>query len=172
MSESYVGEIRMFGGTFAPVGWALCNGALIAISDNDTLYNLIGTTYGGNGTTNFALPNLMGRLPIHAGQGTGFQNYSLGETGGLEQVTLGINQLATHGHTLVASTDTANASGPGGNVLSGTVNTQPYLTAAGAEPLNSASLTSIGGSLPHDNMMPFLCINFIISLYGIYPSQG
>jgi microcystin-dependent protein len=171
MSQPYIGEIRMFGGNFAPVGWAFCDGSLISIAENSTLFNLIGTTYGGNGQTTFALPNLLGRLPIHAGQGL-TQTYVLGALGGAETVTLITGQLPTHNHTLWASTDTANASGPGGNVLAGTVNTTPYLTAAGGVAMNSASVTQVGGSQPHDNMMPFMCVNFIIALYGVYPSQS
>jgi microcystin-dependent protein len=172
MSQPYIGEIRMFGGTYAPVGWAICDGSLISIATNSTLYNLIGTTYGGNGQTTFGLPNLLGRLPIHAGTGQGTQTYVLGQQGGLETVTLNTSQLPAHNHTLFASTNSANASGPGGNVLANTVNTTPYHPGPGAEPLNAASLTQIGGSGPHDNMMPFLCVNFIIALYGVYPSQS
>jgi microcystin-dependent protein len=172
MSNPFVGEIRMFGGNFAPAGWAFCDGSLIPISENATLFNLIGTTYGGDGQQTFALPNLLGRIPIHAGQGSGTQNYVLGQIGGVETVTLSNSQIPTHTHTLVASTDPANASGPQGNVLANTVNTTPYFAGSGSVPLNSGSLTSVGGSQPHDNLMPFLCVNFIISLFGIFPSQS
>jgi microcystin-dependent protein len=171
MAQPYIGEIRMFGGNFAPLGWKFCDGSLISIEENSTLFNLIGTTYGGNGTTTFAVPNLLGRMPIHAGQGL-TQTYVLGQLGGLEQVTLITNQMPIHNHALFASTDTANASGPGGNVLADTVNTQPYHLGPGGVPMNTASVTQVGGSLPHDNMMPFLCVNFIIALVGVYPSPN
>jgi microcystin-dependent protein len=172
MSQPFVGEIRMFGGSFAPAGWAFCDGSLQPISENETLFNLIGTTYGGDGQETFALPNLLGRMPIHAGQGPGItQNYQQGELGGTESVTLTVNQLPVHTHTLMASNDPANAVGPGGNVLSNPFNTFPYFPAAGALQLNAQTLQPQGGSQPHDNMMPFLCISYIISLFGIFPHQ-
>jgi microcystin-dependent protein len=171
MTQPYIGEIRMFGGNFAPVGWAFCDGSLISIADNSALFNLIGTTYGGNGQTTFALPNLLGRLPIHAGQGL-TQAYVLGQLGGLEQVTLNTGQLPAHTHTLYASTDTANASVPTNNVLATTASGDPYIHAAAGVAMNSASVAQAGGSVPHDNMMPFLCVNFIIALFGVYPSQS
>jgi len=172
MSNPYVGEIRMFGGSFAPAGWAFCDGSLIAISENDTLFNLIGTTYGGDGQTTFGLPDLRGRIPVHAGQGPGIsQIYIQGEKAGVEQVTLTTNQIPIHNHTLMASADPANATGPQGNVLGNPFNTFPYFPASGALQLNAQTLQPQGGSQPHDNMMPFLCVTFIISLYGIYPSQ-
>jgi microcystin-dependent protein len=172
MSSPFVGEIRMFGGNFAPAGWAFCDGALIPISENETLFNLIGTTYGGDGQSTFALPDLQGRLPIHAGQGPGIsQNYIQGEKAGVEAVTLTINQLPTHTHALMASGDPGNATGPQGNVLANPVNTFPYFPASGALQLNAQTLQAQGGSQPHDNMMPFLCISFIISLFGIFPTQ-
>jgi microcystin-dependent protein len=172
MSQPFVGEIRMFGGSFAPAGWAFCNGALLPISENETLFNLIGTTYGGDGQATFGLPDLQGRMPIHVGQGPGIsQTYQLGETGGSESVTLTVNQLPVHTHTLLASNDPANAVGPGGNVLSNPFNTFPYFPAAGALQLNAQTLQPQGGSQPHDNMMPFLCISYIISLFGIFPHQ-
>jgi microcystin-dependent protein len=172
MADPYIGEIRMFGGPFAPYGWSFCNGSLVSISDYPALYNLIGTTYGGNGTTTFGLPNLLGRMPIHAGQGL-TQNYALGQLGGLEQVTLSTNQMPAHTHTLNASTDGADASAPVGNVLADTPYGTPYVhgVPAGVS-LNAASVAQAGGSQPHDNMMPFLCVSFIIALVGVYPSQS
>jgi microcystin-dependent protein len=173
MSQPFIGEIRMFGGSFAPSGWAFCNGALIPISENDALFNLIGTTYGGDGQETFALPNLQGRIPIHQGQGPGIsQNYQIGEQGGVEQVTLTTSQIPAHTHTLMASSDPGNATGPGGNLLSNPFNTFPYFPGAGPQQLNASTLQPAGGSQPHDNMMPFLCVSFIISLFGIFPSQS
>jgi microcystin-dependent protein len=172
MSDPYVGEIRMFGGFFAPAGWALCNGQLMPISENDVLFNLIGTTYGGDGQENFALPDLQGRIPLHAGKGPNVsQTYQLGEMAGVEQVTLSVNQLPNHTHALIASNDPGNATGPGGNLLSNPFNTFPYFPASGGLQLNAQTLQPAGGSQPHDNMMPYLVITFIISLFGIYPTQ-
>lgn len=173
MSNPYVGEIRMFGGNFAPAGWALCQGQLMPISENDTLFNLIGTTYGGDGQETFGLPDLQGRIPVHMGQGPGIsQNYTIGEKAGVETVTLTTNQLPIHTHALLASSDPGNAAGPASNVLANPLNTEPYFPSTGSVQLNTQSLTSAGGNQPHDNMMPFLCITFIISLFGIYPTQN
>ncbi len=172
MSQPFVGEIRMFGGSFAPSGWAFCDGSLIPISENDVLFNLIGTTYGGDGQENFALPNLQGRIPIHAGQGPGIsQNYQIGETGGTEQVTLSVNQIPIHNHALIASTDPANTPNPGNNVLSAPVTARPFYQSTPNVGMNPGILAVAGGSQPHDNMMPFMVVTFIISLFGIYPSQ-
>jgi microcystin-dependent protein len=173
MTQPYVGEIRMFGGSFAPDGWDFCNGQLIPISENDTLFNLIGTTYGGDGQETFALPDLRGRIPIHAGQGPSIsQNYQLGQNGGAEAVVLTTQQIPVHNHALLASTDPANTPNPGGNVLSAPVTATPFFQAAPNIPMNSGILAPQGGSQPHDNMMPFLCISFIISKFGIFPSQS
>jgi microcystin-dependent protein len=173
MSSPYIGEIRMFGGSFAPAGWAMCNGALMPISENDTLFNLIGTTYGGDGQETFAVPDLQGRVPIHQGQGPGIsQTYQIGETAGTESVTLSTNQIPIHTHALLASTDPANAVAPTGNVLANPVNTFPYFPSTGSVQLNQATLTPVGGSQPHENMMPFLVVTYIISLFGIFPTQS
>jgi len=172
MGSPYVGEIRMFAGNFQPAGWAFCDGRLLPISENDVLFNLIGTTYGGDGQETFGLPDLQGRMPIHAGQGPGIsQNYQLGEMSGVESVTLSLNQIPNHTHALIASSDPGNAVGPGGNLLSNPFNTFPYFPAAGPQQLNAQTLQPAGGSQPHDNMMPFLCVSFIISLFGIFPHQ-
>jgi len=171
MSSPYIGEIRMFGGNYAPYGWNFCDGSLVAISENPTLYNLIGTTYGGDGTSTFALPNLLGRMPIHAGTGQGTQTYVLGQLGGLEQVSLLTTQIPSHNHTLFGSTDAANASVPTGNVLAATGG-NTYIKANAGAAMNAASVGPAGGGVPHDNMMPFLCVSFIIALVGIYPSQS
>jgi microcystin-dependent protein len=172
MSNPYIGEIRMFGGNFAPYGWNFCDGSLVSISDNPTLFNLIGTTYGGDGNTTFALPNLLGRMPIHAGTGQGTQTYILGQLGGLEQVSLTTNQIPSHNHTLFGSTDAANVNAATGNVLATTSGITPYAQAAARAQMEPTSIALAGGSAPHDNMMPFLCVSFIIALVGIYPPQS
>jgi len=170
MAQPYVGEIRMFGGNFAPVGWAFCNGALIPISENDTLFNLIGTTYGGDGQSTFQLPNLQGRLPIHQGTGGGLSTYTVGQAGGVESVTLSINQIPSHNHLAMVSTTAAAASSPQGNVVAnGTANL--FLRDVISDTMNANSVGISGGSQPHSNIMPYLCISFIISLYGVFPSQ-
>jgi microcystin-dependent protein len=171
MSQPYVGEIRMFGGSFAPAGWALCQGQLMPISENDTLFNLIGTTYGGDGQETFGIPDLQGRIPIHAGQGPGIsQNYQIGEKAGLESVTLSTQQIPIHNHGWLASNDPSNSLLPASNVVSTPLNITPYFAGNASVALNASSLQPVGGSQPHDNMMPFLCVSFIISLFGIFPS--
>ena len=172
MSSPFIGEIRMFGGNFAPAGWAFCNGALIPISENDALFNLIGTTYGGDGQQTFGLPDLQGRIPIHAGQGPNItQNYQLGEKAGVESVTLTTQQIPIHNHGWLASNDASNSLIPTSNVVSTPLNITPYFAGNASVPLNASSLQPVGGSQPHDNMMPYLCVSFIISLFGIFPSQ-
>jgi len=167
MSNPYIGEIRMFGGNFAPVGWLLCQGQLVSISEYDTLFNLIGTTYGGDGVNTFALPNLQSRIPVHQASG-----YPLGMMGGVEQVTLTQTQLPVHTHSAASNGQTAGQTSPTGNFW-GTSSIPSYSnvtpTTATMAP---ASLTPAGGNQPHDNMPPFLVINFIISLFGIYPQQA
>jgi microcystin-dependent protein len=162
----------MFGGNYAPYGWAFCDGSLIQISDNPTLYNLIGTTYGGDGVQTFGLPNLLGRMPIHAGQGQQplTQTYVLGQLGGLEEVNLLTSQIPSHTHALSASTASATASTPTNNVLAGAAGT--YISKSAGAAMAAASVGPTGGSTPHDNMMPFLCVSFIIALVGIYPPQS
>lgn len=172
MSSPFIGEIRMFGGNFAPLNWAYCNGALIPISQNDALYVLLGTTYGGDGVNTFALPNLSGRTPVHQGQGLGLSNYVIGQVGGTENVTLNVNQYPAHTHTLLASSDAGTLPGPGNDVLAGSTTMKAYTDLAANVSLNPAALSSSGGSQPHDNMQPFLCISFIICLFGIFPSQN
>ena len=169
MAQPYIGEIRMFGGNFAPAGWMFCNGQLLAISENDTLFNLIGTTYGGDGQQTFALPNLQSRLPIHQGQGPGLSNRVLSETGGTETVTLTVNHLPSHTH-IPNSSSTASGDSPA-NSYWGTTSAKPYGAAPGNAVMNAASVANAGGNQPHDNMVPYLCVSFIISLFGIYPSQ-
>jgi microcystin-dependent protein len=160
----------MFGGNFAPVGWAFCNGALMAITDNQTLFQLIGTTYGGDGQSTFALPDLQSRVPVHQGQGPGLTNQVIGEKAGAETVTLTANQITVHTHPGHASSAAATASSPSGNVwASGT--TSPFSDQAADAQMNAAAIQSTGGSQPHDNMLPFVAVNFIISLFGVFPSQ-
>jgi microcystin-dependent protein len=171
MAQPYVGEIRMFGGNFAPVGWAFCSGQLLPISENETLFQLIGTTYGGDGQDTFALPDLRGRLPIHQGSGPGLSSRILAETGGSETVTLTGNQIPLHNHLAVVSTSAATASSPQGNVIAnGTPNL--YLRDVPSDSMNPNSLGISGGNQPHENLMPFLCVSFIISLFGIFPSPN
>ena len=172
MSQPFVGEIRMFGGSFAPAGWMFCAGQLLPISENETLFNLIGTTYGGDGQSTFGLPDLQGRIPIHVGQGPGItQNYQLGELGGVESVTISTQTMPTHNHSWLASNDPSNSLIPTSNVVSTPLNITPYFAGNASVALNAQSLTPVGGSQPHDNMMPFLAISYIISLFGIFPHQ-
>jgi microcystin-dependent protein len=167
MGQPYVGEIRMFGGNFAPAGWMFCEGQLLPISENETLFQLLGTTYGGDGESTFALPDLRGRLPIHQGNG-----FILAETGGAEEVTLTVNQIPSHTHAFLASTDSAVSAGPGGNVPSTTnVAKKVYAGPASAPTAMSAlAIGPTGGSQPHTNFQPYLCVSFIISLFGLFPS--
>lgn len=169
MSQPFIGEIRMFGGNFAPVGWAFCNGAIMPIDQNDALFNLIGTTYGGDGQTTFALPNLQSRVPVHVGQG-----FALGQSGGAEAVTLTVSQIPAHSHVPQANTNTVsntNAPSPSNNFWAGDSALTPYSSSAPSAAMNPAACGLTGGSQPHDNMVPFLVINFILSLFGVFPSQ-
>jgi microcystin-dependent protein len=167
MSSPYIGEIRMFGGNFAPAGWAFCNGALIPISENDALFNLIGTTYGGDGQNTFALPNLQSRVPVHVGPG-----FALGQSGGVESVTLTTSQIPAHSHVPQANSNAGSQVSPAGGVWAvSNPSLNQYSALAPNATLNPAALGSSGGSQPHDNMLPFLTINFILSLFGIFPSQ-
>ena len=173
MGEPYVGEIRMFGGNFAPAGWAFCQGQLTAISENDTLFNLIGTTYGGDGQETFALPDLQGRAPVHMGQGPGIsQVYTIGEKAGVETVTLNTNQLPIHTHALLATTNAATQTGPGNNILAQANTSKIYIGDVPGVALAQNAIGTVGGSQPHENMQPFLVISFIISLFGVFPAQN
>jgi microcystin-dependent protein len=164
VAQPYVGEIRMFAGTFNPAGWAFCNGQLMPISENETLFQLIGTTYGGDGESTFALPNLQGRVPIHQGNG-----FILGETGGVESVTLTVQQIPSHTHVLLGSADIANSPNPGTNMVARSGQLQAFLNSNPSVAMAPQFLGPDGGSQPHTNFQPYLCINFIISLFGIYP---
>jgi microcystin-dependent protein len=168
MAQPYVGEIRIFAGNFAPAGWMFCEGQLLPISENETLFQLIGTTYGGDGQSTFALPDLRGRIPLHEGNG-----FLLAETGGAEEITLTINQIPAHTHPLLATNDTATQTNPGGQVVSrfSQANIDPYLEQTPPNVnLAATAISTVGGSQPHTNFEPYICINYIISLFGIFPS--
>lgn len=170
MSEPFVGEIRMFAGSFNPAGWAFCNGALMPISENETLFNLIGTTYGGDGMETFALPNLCGRVPIHQGVGPGGWTYQIGESAGTETVTLTTQQIPVHTHAPSASfaptsndpTNRSWASSPA----------RQFVTSVTPDTDMNAPVGVAGGTQPHENMQPVLVVTFIISLFGIFPSMS
>lgn len=166
MAQPYVGEIRMFAGNFAPAGWMFCEGQLLPISENETLFQLIGTTYGGDGQETFALPDLQGRLPIHNGNG-----FTLAETGGVESVNLTTAQIPSHNHTLLATTDLADSASPANAYLSATATgNKIYSTSNPSITLNTQEISPSGGGQSHDNFQPYLCVDFIISLFGIFPS--
>jgi microcystin-dependent protein len=166
MAQPYVGEIRMFAGNFAPAGWMFCEGQLLPISEYETLFNLIGTTYGGDGQSTFALPDLRGRTPVHFGNG-----FTLAETGGVETVTLTVSQIPAHSHAFLATSSPANATGPTANVLGELTAESIFTSSAPTIAMAAGTGSSTGGSQPHDNFQPYLCVNFIISLFGIFPSQ-
>jgi microcystin-dependent protein len=171
MSSPFIGEIRMFGGNFAPQGWAFCDGALMAIDQNTALFQLIGTTYGGDGQTTFALPDLQGRVPIHAGTGPGLSTYNLADRGGVEQVTLTTQQIPSHGHAALASMNAGTQGPPTGGVLAASTAVALYNSNAPNNQMHAGTVSQAGGSQPHDNFQPYLCVNFILSLFGIFPSQ-
>src|SRR5262249_16738268 len=167
MAQPYVGEIRIFAGNFAPAGWMFCEGQLLPISENETLFNLIGTTYGGDGQSTFGLPDLRGRIPLHFGNG-----FTLAQTGGAETVTLTVQQIPSHSHQLSASTSFASTTSPQNNVPARErgVKVSAYGSDQPVSPVSPSSVGFAGGSQPHDNFQPYLCVNFIISLFGIFPS--
>jgi len=165
MSSPFIGEIRIFGGNFAPAGWAFCDGTLIPIADNDTLFNLIGTTYGGDGQTNFALPDLRSRVPIHVGPG-----FALAQNAGVETVTLTTGQIPSHNHVPQANSGTGSQTSPAGAVWAESALNE-FSANVPAVTMAPTALGPAGGSQPHDNMMPFVGVNFIISLFGVFPSQ-
>lgn len=167
----YIGEIRMFGGNFAPAGWAFCQGQTMAISENDTLFALIGTTYGGDGQETFRLPDLQGRIPLHMGSNAG-TSFQIGELGGTPEVTLTQQTTPNHNHFFMASTIGATANTPVGNLTAESVSLAIYEQSTPDTPMNGACIQNTGGSQPHENMQPYLCISFIISLYGVFPTQS
>lgn len=177
MAQPYVGEIRMFGGNFPPVGWMFCDGQLLPISENETLFQLIGTTYGGDGQSTFALPNLQSRIPIHQGTGKDGSTYVLAEAAGTETVTITSSSTPIHNHPPVANTSPATAASPQGNVISAptapptVVDPLMFGTGTGMA-LHPTTITMVGGNAPHENCQPFLCVDFIISLFGIFPTPN
>jgi microcystin-dependent protein len=172
MAEPFLGEIRMFGGNFAPRGWALCNGQLLPISQNTALFSLLGTTFGGDGVSTFGLPNLQGRVPIHWGQGAGLSNYNLGQVGGAENVTLQVAQMPAHSHLVSSdSGDTGASSHPNGQLLASSGANAIYNKNADSTMLPSM-IQNTGGNQPHANVQPYLSVTFMIALQGIYPSRN
>ena len=165
MAQPYVGEIRMFAGNFAPAGWMFCEGQLLPISENETLFQLIGTTYGGDGESTFALPDLRGRVPLHQGNG-----FILAETGGAEEITLTVNQIPAHSHPLLASTATGDQINLQNALTANSNGAIPYIEDPPSVNMNAADVGPVGGSQPHTNFQPYLCVDFIISLFGIFPS--
>lgn len=171
MSNPYIGEIRIFAGSFAPAGWAFCAGQLMPISENDALFTLIGTTYGGDGQETFGLPDLQGRIPIHQGTGPGGFNNVIGEKAGVESVTLSTNQIPQHNHPFLVSQDQGSGTQPTDDSLGSNPTVQLYRPGVASQTFDPSALTPTGGSQPHENMQPYLVMNYIISLYGIFPTQ-
>jgi len=167
MAQPYVGEIRMFAGNFAPAGWMFCEGQILPISENETLFNLIGTTYGGDGQSTMALPDLRGRIPVHQGNGL-----ILAETGGAEDITLTIQQIPAHSHAMVGSVNLADVPSPNNAILAVSTTTNVFFNDAPSALMAPAAVSGDGGSQPHTNFQPYLCVNFIISLFGIFPSPS
>jgi microcystin-dependent protein len=161
----------MFAGNFAPVGWMFCEGQTIPISENDALFTLIGTTYGGDGQETFQLPNLQSRVPIHMGAGPDGTTYQLGEAAGTESVTLSTQQIPSHTHSLIASTAAGTQNAPNNQVIAASPSIKLFIEDSPDATLNANSVSPAGGSQPHENCQPFLCINFIISLFGVFPTQ-
>lgn len=172
--DPFVAEIRMFAGNFAPRGWAFCRGQLVSISQNTALFSLLGTTYGGDGRSTFALPNLQGRAPMQAGSGPGLSNHSLGEQGGADSVTLLTSEMPYHSHTLLGTNARAGVGSPDGNVLNRSVGENGYQTTSASSlvPMADQMVAPTGGGQPHNNMQPYLALNFIIALQGIYPPRS
>jgi microcystin-dependent protein len=167
MAQPYIGEIRMFGGNFPPVGWLFCDGQPLPISENEALFQLIGTTYGGDGQETFNLPNLQSRVPLHWSTNAGFP---LAQTGGVEEITLTTAQMPAHNHTLLGSGVSGDQVTAAGNLTANSLNVTPYINQAPDGPMAAGEIQPVGGSQPHTNLQPYLCITFIISLFGIFPS--
>jgi microcystin-dependent protein len=170
MSEPFLGEIRIFPYNFAPRSWAFCNGQILSIAQNTALFSLLGTTYGGNGTTTFALPDLRGRVAISSGQGPGLSNYDLGQVGGTESVTLTQNQMPGHSHLASVNNGAATTTRPNNQVPA--QSTPAYAAAGDGSTFNPAFIQNTGGGQPHGNVQPFLTLNFCIALEGIFPSRN
>lgn len=167
MAQPYVGEIRMFAGNFTPAGWMFCEGQLLPISEYETLFQVIGTNYGGDGESTFALPDLRSRLPIHQGN-----NFILGETGGVEEITLTVNQIPSHKHTLLVTSGPGSANSPVLGVLAESPSISTFIEQGPETALSPQSVAPVGGSQPHTNFQPYLCVSFIISIFGIFPSTS
>lgn len=174
MAEPFIGQITLFAGNFAPRGWALCQGQILAIESNESLYSLIGTTYGGNGTTTFGLPDLRGRIPVGIGRGTGLSQWAIGERQGTETTVLNINQMPSHSHPLQASSDTGDNTDPTGRILAtDAADEKPYEpTAEQPQALLNSAVLNVGNNQPHDNRAPWMALNYIIALLGIFPSRN
>lgn len=171
MAQPYVGEIRLFAGSFEPNGWRFCDGQLLPISEYETLFNVIGTTYGGDGQETFKLPDLCGRVPVHQGRGEGLSVTNvLGDAAGVEEVTLTVSQIPSHGHPVLASTGGGSIPNPRGNLLASPPVMSSFVRTAPSTDLPPATVQGVGGSQPHDNRMPTLAISYVISLFGIFPS--
>jgi microcystin-dependent protein len=170
MAQPYVGEIRIFAGNFAPAGWAFCHGQLLPISENETLFQLIGTTYGGDGESTFALPDLQSRAPIHQGTnpGTG-STFVMAETGGVETVTLTVQQIPIHTHPLIAANAPGTSPNPPGRHIASSPTVDAYIEDVASVSLAANAVAPVGGSQPHTNLQPYLALNFIISLFGLFP---
>ena len=168
----FIAEIIMFGGNFAPRGWALCDGQLLAINSHSALFSILGTTYGGDGRTTFALPDLRGRVAINPRQGPGLSNYRLGQKGGTEDVTLTINQIPSHNHTINATSVVGTTNDPTNNFLANTGSFDNEYGTSANTTLNPLAASNTGGSQSHNNIQPFCCVNYIIALEGIYPSRN
>jgi microcystin-dependent protein len=168
----FVGEILVVPYNFAPQGWAFCDGSILAISQNEALFNLIGTTYGGDGVSTFALPDLRGRTAVHMGQGPGLSPYIIGQSGGEESVSLNINQMPGHSHAALGTSNLGSSPSPSGNVWAAQSRLDIYSSAGPFVQMAGGALSSAGSGLPHDNQSPYLVLNYIISLFGIFPSQG
>jgi microcystin-dependent protein len=175
MADPFVAEIRIFPFNFAPRGWAFCDGQLLPLAQNTALFSLLGTTYGGNGKSNFALPDMQGNAPMHPGQGPGLSDHDLGEMSGTETVTLTQLEMPIHTHSLVGQVPPADTNLPGGHVLArATSGANPYQPPAGAPPvtMSPSAVAPAGGNLPHNNMQPYLTLNFCIALQGVFPPRG
>jgi microcystin-dependent protein len=174
MSDPFLGEIRMTGFNFAPEGWALCNGQILSIAQNTALFSLLGTTYGGNGTSTFALPNLQGRVAIHQGQGSGLSPYVIGQSSGVQEVILNQSQMPAHNHTVNAVANGGNQASPSNGLpaIESTGTSLNYSSAATNSTMNAATIGSAGGATPVSVIQPYLCVNFVIALAGIFPSRS
>jgi microcystin-dependent protein len=171
MADPFVAEIRIMPTNFAPSGWAFCHGQILPLSQNTALFSLLGTTYGGNGKSNFALPDLQGRAPMHPGQGPGLSLHDLGETGGSETVSLLESEIPSHNHTMVAINDVGDTNSPAGNGFARSSGGAVYGTAGGNANLSDKALAPAGGDQPHNNMQPYLTLNFVIALQGVFPPR-